>query len=143
MLPLRSAATLGVVLCLCRVMTAAGQPETFAGHLSPLPANALESRTLQGRGRATASLDKNTLTIKATFDGLNAVVTAVAVRRAVPGMRGPVQFTVPVPTGTIGTIEATVTLTPTQVDDLKRGWYYLQIDTARHPEGHLRGWLLQ
>lgn len=114
----------------------------FMGHLSPLPANARESVTMQGKGRVTASLDGTTLVIQATFEGLNSPAAAAAIRRAIPGMRGDVQFPLTVTRGTNGSIAAKLTLTPAQMAEVKRGWYYIQIDTEKNPEGHIRGWLL-
>ena len=65
-------------------------------------------------------------------------------------MRGPAVFDLvvantPGPSGpassTAGTISATLDLTPTQVDDLGRDRFYVQLHSEKAPEGNLWGWL--
>lgn len=120
----------------------AAQPrQTFSVRLAPLPASPRDYLAMRGQGRGTASLEGRTLTIKATFEGLSSPAASAAIRHAIPGLRGPVMFPLPVSKTTDGSIETTITLTPAQVEELKRGRYYLQIDTEKNPEGHVRGWL--
>lgn len=120
----------------------AAQPrQTFSVRLSPLPASPRDYLTMRGQGRASASLDGRTLTIKGTFEGLSSAAVSAAIRHAMPGLRGPVEFPLPLSKTTNGSIETTITLTSAQVEELKRGRYYLQIDTEKNPEGHIRGWL--
>ena len=138
----RMAFVFTIVACSLVPAGAAQRRSTFSGHLSPLPANARESVTMQGKGLVNASLVDRTLTIDAKFEGLNSPATGATIRRAVPGLRGPVQFPLSVVRSTSGSIKTTLTLTPAQIDEVGRGWFYLQIDTEKNPEGHLRGWLL-
>jgi hypothetical protein len=46
-------------------------------------------------------------------------------------------------TGNTGTISGTFDLTPDQVDALKKGRLYVQIQSEGAPNGHLLGWLLK
>jgi hypothetical protein len=65
------------------------------------------------------------------------------VHRAPRGLRGPNVFDLTVTKATSGTVEGTVTLTNAQVEELRRGWYYVQIHTEKNADGQLRGWLLK
>jgi hypothetical protein len=47
------------------------------------------------------------------------------------------------PPGTSGTIAGSFDLTPAQVDALKAGKLYIQINSEGAPNGHLLGWLLK
>jgi hypothetical protein len=47
------------------------------------------------------------------------------------------------PPGTTGTIAGSFDLTPAQVDALKQGKLYIQINSEGAPNGHLLGWLLK
>jgi hypothetical protein len=47
------------------------------------------------------------------------------------------------PPGTSGTITGSMDLTPAQVDALKAGKLYIQINSEGAPNGHLLGWLLK
>jgi hypothetical protein len=40
-----------------------------------------------------------------------------------------------------GTVSGTLSLTPLQVQDLRKGWLYVQIHSERAPDGNLWGWL--
>ena len=45
--------------------------------------------------------------------------------------------------GKTGTIAGTLDLTPQQVDALKKGKLYVQVQSEGAPNGHLLGWLLK
>jgi hypothetical protein len=40
-------------------------------------------------------------------------------------------------------VSATLDLTPQQIESLKKGRLYLQIDSEKAPDGNLWGWLLR
>ena len=70
--------------------------------------------------------------------------------RAQKGVRGQAVFDLvvantPGPSGpassTAGTISGALDLTPTQVDDLGRERFYVQLHSEKAPEGNLWGWL--
>jgi hypothetical protein len=124
------------------VMTAAN-PEVFTGRLTSLPVDATTVAGMRGSGAVTARLDGATLNITGDFANLNTPVIGAHVHRAVPGVRGPVAFDLTVTNGTSGTISGTLTLTPAQAADLRRGWYYVQLQTKGNPDGQIRGWLLK
>jgi CHRD domain-containing protein len=99
---------------------------------------------MKGSGKVVAELHGNALILTGEFKDVNSPVTAAHVHRAVKGLRGPAAFDVTVKKATVtgGTIEGKLTLSTSQITDLRRGWYYVKIHTEANPEGHLRGWLL-
>jgi CHRD domain-containing protein len=117
--------------------------EVFEARLTAVPVDTVTVRTTTGSGSVTAVLEGNTLTLAGKFDGMNSPATAAHVHRARKGLRGPNVFDLTVTKATSGTIEGTLRLTPTQVEELAKGGYYVQIHTEKNSDGHLRGWLLK
>lgn len=116
--------------------------EMYQARLSPLGVTNATVDTTTGFGSATATLSGNRLTIEATFEGLTGAATAANVRRGPKGIPGPVVFELNVPKASSGKINATLELTPDQLNDLREARMYLQIHSERAPEGSIRGWLL-
>ena len=116
---------------------------TFKGRLSSVPINAATAGSTLGAGTLVATLQGSVLTIKGTFEGLNSPATSAHVHRERPGLRGPDIFALTVTKAVTGTVEGTLTLSTRDKDALQRGWLYVQIQTERNPEGHLRGWLFK
>jgi CHRD domain-containing protein len=123
--------------------TDAQRREVFEARLTAVPVDTVTVRTTTGSGSVTAVLDGNTLTLAGKFDGMNSPATVAHVHRARKGLRGPNVFDLTVTKATSGVIDATLKLTPTQIEELAKGWYYVQINTERNGDGHLRGWLLR
>jgi hypothetical protein len=121
----------------------AQQGDVYKGRFAAMPVTAVTAPTMKGSGSVSAVLKGNTLTVSGKFEGLSSPVTMAHVHRARPGMRGPNVFDLTVTKATSGTIEAALTLTPAQVDEVRKGWYYVQLHTEKNPEGHLRAWLLK
>jgi CHRD domain-containing protein len=117
--------------------------EVFAARLTAVPIDTVSVRTTTGSGSVTAVLEGTTLTLTGKFDGMNSPATVAHLHRARKGLRGPSLFDLTVTKATSGTLEGTLKLTATQIEDLDKGWYYVQIHTERNAEGHLRGWLLK
>jgi hypothetical protein len=121
--------------------------EAFKGRLSTVPVDATTAPTTTGSGSLVALLadnrDGNKLTINGKFEGMNSPATVAHVHRAPRGLRGPSVFDLVVTKATGGIVEGNLTLTAAQVEELKKGWYYVQIHTEKNPEGQLRGWLLK
>lgn len=133
----------GATVLLSAGMASAQSGEAFKGRLSAVPVSAATRPTTTGSGTLTAVLAGNTLTINGKFDGMNSPATVAHLHRAPKGLRGPNVFDLIVTKATSGTVEGSLTLTAGQVEELKQGWYYVQIHTEQNPEGQLRGWLLQ
>jgi hypothetical protein len=131
------------VLALSALAGSAQGSKTYKARLSPVPLDAQLSQVVSGLGSATATLSGNTLTVNGTFDGLKSPATIAQIHQAQPGVRGPVVFDLKVsPNGMGGTISGSLTLTPQQVADLNKSWFYIQLHSEKAPDGNLWGWLM-
>lgn len=116
---------------------------TFKGRLSKVPVDAKMVPVIIGTGMATAQLSGTRVTISGTFEGMGTNATAAKLYESkVRGTRGAAIAELAVTKAPAGTISGTVNLTPSQVESLKAGRLYIQIDSEKGPEGHLWGWLL-
>jgi len=141
------AALAACLLCLASFAAAqrAESPETFKGRLSPVPINISMMATIAGSGSLTATLKGNQFTIEGTFEGLRSPATTAQIHRAPKGIPGPVVsgFELTVSKAVAGTISGTIELNPDQIADLRKGQWYVQIQSERAPDGNLWGWLLR
>lgn len=104
---------------------------------------AMQSK-IAGLGSATATLDGNKLSIQGKFEGLLSPATEAHLRQGVAtGVRGPEVFDLTVTKGASGTVTGSVDLTPSQIEDLNKGKFYIQIASEKAPDGNLWGWLLR
>jgi len=111
--------------------------ETFKARLSTSPIPLQMKAT--GSGLVTAQLNGKTLTISGTFEGLRASASAARIHRGPKtGVRGPAIFDLTVTNSMSGTVSGSIELSAAQIDDLKNGRLYIQIE----PEGNIWGWLL-
>jgi hypothetical protein len=119
--------------------------ETFKARLSPVPINIAMMATVAGSGSLSATLKGNQLTVEGTFEGLRSPATTAQIHRGPKGIPGPVVpgFDLTVTKAAKGTIGGTLALTPDQVVDLRKGLWYVQIQSERAPDGNLWGWLLK
>jgi CHRD domain-containing protein len=134
---------LGAALVGPPALPGAQQGDTFKGVFARLPMGAADVATMTGSGSFTAVLDGDMLKITGKFEGLGSPATMAHVHRAYKGMRGPIVFDLNVTKAAAGTIDGHLKLTPAQVDELRKGWLYVQIHTAKNPDGQLRAWLLK
>lgn len=132
---------IGAILFASTQFVDAQSAETYRGRLSAVPIDFATAPTTTGAGSVTATLSGTTLTIAGTFDGLNSAATTAHLHRAPKGLRGPRVFDLAVTKATKGTIDGRLTLTAAQMQDLRQGWYFVQIHTEKNPDGHLRAWL--
>ncbi len=126
--------------------TLVGQARTYQTRLSPVPIDTAMMATIAGSGQVTATLTGTKLSISGTFEGLKSPATVARLHRAQKGVRGPAVFDLvvantPAASSMAGTLSATLDLTPTQVDDLGRERFYVQVHSEKAPEGNLWGWL--
>ena len=117
--------------------------DTFKARLSPVPINVSMLSTIAGTGSLTAILKGKQLTVQGTFDGLRSPATTVQIRRGPKGLRGPAILDLMVTKGDKGTVSGTVELSPDQIEDLRNGRLYVQIQSQGAPDGNLWGWLLK
>ncbi|MEP6962486.1 MAG: CHRD domain-containing protein [Acidobacteriota bacterium] len=127
-----------------KVTTSTKIPNVFKGRLSKVPVDAKMVPEIIGVGNATATLNGSSVTIAGTFEGLGTPATIAQLRdsKVLRGMRGPVIGDLTIDKAATGKISGMVNLTSEQVTDLKDGKLYVQIHSAKGPEGHLWGWLL-
>jgi hypothetical protein len=119
------------------------QGAVYKTRLSPMPVDANSQAATTGTGTVTATLRGTTLSLTGTFSGLQKPATSANLHVGPRGIPGPAQLPVTVTKATSGTISGELMLSSAQVDHLKRGRLYLQIQSEAAPEGNLRGWLLQ
>jgi hypothetical protein len=102
---------------------------------------AQETPALQSAARGTASFILSTHKDKLTFRVTASMITPTAahVHRGLAGVAGPVAFEL----GSLGaTIEGTQALNAAQAGDLANGLFYVNLHSAAHPMGEIRGQLL-
>ncbi|HTB20287.1 MAG TPA: CHRD domain-containing protein [Bryobacteraceae bacterium] len=139
MSPVRLVMSIGFALSL-----AAQAPETYKVRLSPVPVEAKTRADIAGIGAATATLSGSKLSITGTFEGLpSAAVDAKVHQGPVTGVHGPAILDIKVAHATSGMLSASLDLTPQQIESLKKGKLYIQIDSERAPDGNLWGWFLR
>jgi hypothetical protein len=117
--------------------------DTFKARLSPVPISVSMLSTIAGTGSLTATLKGKQLTVQGTFEGLRSPATTVQMRRGPKGLRGPAILDLMVTKADKGTVSGTVDLSPDQIEDLRTGRLYVQIQSQGAPDGNLWGWLLK
>jgi CHRD domain len=141
------AALVACLLCLASFAAAqsGASGETFKTRLSPVPINIAMMATIAGSGSLTATLQGTQLKIDGSFEGLRSPATTAQIHRASKGIPGPVVpgFELTVTKDVKGEISGTIALTPDQIADLRKGLWYVQIQSERAPDGNLWGWLLR
>lgn len=121
----------------------AAAQQSFKVRLRPVPIEAATAAATTGAGAATAELTGRRLSLRGSFAGLQGAATAAELHQGpVMGVRGPAFADVAVPAATSGNFSVEVTLTAAQVEALRQGQIYLQIDSASAPDGNLWGWVL-
>ena len=130
---------------------------SYKVRLAPAPPLGLrgEGRTpasfVAGIGSATATLSGRKLTVTGSFEKMASAATVAKLGLGlVAGARLDLIHDLTLtkapqgtPPGTSGTIAGSIELTPAQVDALKAGKFYIQINSEGAPNGHLLGWLLK
>jgi|ERR1051326_2554048 hypothetical protein len=123
---------------------AAQNQDTYKIRIAPVARDVAMQKTVAGSGSATAVLSGNKLTINGTFEGMPSAATAAKIHHGLTtGVRGSPFLDLMVTKAAKGTISGSFDLTPEQVQYLKQGKLYIQIDTERAPDGTLWGWLLK
>ena len=127
------------------VLSLAGQNgETFKGRLSAMPADARTRPNLAGSGSVTAVLSGTKLAITGSFEELLSAATSASLHSSVAaGVRGPGIGELTISKATSGTLSGSVELTPAQLNNLRKGGLYIQIDSEKAPDGVLWGWFLR
>jgi len=122
--------------------SAAQAKAQFRARLSPVPIDVAMQNAIAGSGSATATLVGTKLTVTGKFADLKTPATVARIHAGMRGVRGPAVLDLTVEKATSGSIDGSFDLTPPQLDDLMKGRMYIQIHSAKAPEGNLWGWLL-
>jgi len=123
---------------------AAAAEEKFHTRLAPVSMDATMRATVAGLGTATATLAGSKLTISGTFEGLLSPATTAQLRLSrVAGVRGPAVFDLTVTHATSGSLSGSVDLSSDQGEALRKGRFYIQIQSEKAPDGNLWGWLMR
>jgi len=121
---------------------AAAAEEKFHTRLAPVPLDATMRATVAGIGTATATLAGTKLTITGTFEGLLSPATTAQLHLSrVAGVRGPAVFDLTVSHATSGSLSGSIDFSADQVEALRKGRFYIQIQSEKAPDGNLWGWL--
>jgi hypothetical protein len=115
---------------------------TFKARLSLMPLDLAMTATMAGSGSLTATLSGSTLTLNGRFQGLKSPATIAQLHKGQRGVRGPAVLDLQATKAVEGTISATITLTPSQLQDLQNSRLYVQLHSEKAPDGNLWGWLL-
>src|SRR5688572_15531633 len=138
---LLAAAAISMSPWLAPTLTAQGG-DKYSARLAWVPITGAER--VIGKGIATATLSGKTLAIAGSFEGLGGPATIARLHQGVAkGARGKPVADVTVPKSTSGTFSAAVALTDEQIEALKQGKLYLQLngDKGLAPGGaNLWGW---
>ena len=114
----------------------------YSTELDPVAHTAAERADVLGIGAVTAELAGNRLTVRGAFSGLPSPATAAHVRMGLAmGVPGPVIGDLSATKSTAGSISGSVTLSSAQIAALEKNAIYVQLDSARAPDGNLWGWL--
>ena len=135
---IRSAAA---VLAVC-IGPALAADTSFTTELDPVAHTPAERANVMGIGQVKAELAGTRLSVSGTFSGLPSPATAAQLRMGTAmGVPGPVIGDLNVTNSTKGSISGSVTLSSVQIAALGKNALYVQLDSARAPDGNLWGWL--
>jgi CHRD domain-containing protein len=136
-------AVIGVAMLSLGLSVGAQGSNVYKARLSPVPIDATMAATVAGSGSVTATLAGTKLSIAGTFEGLRSPATTANVHFGRKGVRGASLFDLTITKATSGTITGDRTLTSVQMDNLKDGKLYVQVQSEKAPDGNLWGWLLK
>jgi uncharacterized repeat protein (TIGR01451 family) len=112
------------------------QPTLFTANLTGAQETPANNSTGSGSATLLLSPDETTARVSLNFSGLTSAQTDAHIHG--PGGAGvvaPILF--PLPNGNVSDFE--ITLTPTDVSDLKSGLLYINVHSANFPNGEIRG----
>jgi hypothetical protein len=139
---LLGAVTASVAMLASAASAAQTPAASFRARLTPVPVETSTAATITGSGTVTATLNGTRLSVSGTFAGMKSAATIAQMHFGARGVRGPVEFDLTVEKAPSGAISGNANLNKSQLDSLRKGWFYVQIHAEQAPEGNLWGWLL-
>lgn len=132
-----------LLVCL-PVLASTALAEEFAARLGRVPVDSRNQTSIAGLGQADAELDGRRLTIAGNFAGLLSPATTANLHMGpAVGAHGPVIHSLKVSARADGELDGSVELNREQVEALRAGRIYIQIQSEGAPDGNLWGWLLR
>jgi len=139
----RAVIVLGALI-LMTISAGAQSEEKFKIRIAPVPLDGSMRTTVAGSGSAMATLSGNKLTITGTFEGMPSAATTARIHHGLAtGVRGSPFLDLTVTKAPKGTVSGSFELTPEQLQYLKQGKLYIQIQSEKAPDGTLWGWILK
>jgi hypothetical protein len=130
-------------LALCAAVPGFAKDDAWKARLSRVPIDSATAAKVTGIGHVTAELDGGKLEIMGDFEGLQGAATGGELHEGpVTGARGETVAQFSVPHQAAGSVSASLELTPEQLEALRAGRLYVQINSESAPDGNLWGWLL-
>jgi uncharacterized repeat protein (TIGR01451 family) len=112
------------------------QPALFTANLTAAQETPPTNSTGAGTATILLSPDETTARVSLNFSGLTSAETDAHIHGpAAPGVVGVILF--PLPTGNVSDFQ--ISLTPTDVANLKNGQLYVNVHTTNFPNGEIRG----
>ena len=112
------------------------QPTLFVANLNGAQETPPNSSTATGTATVLLSPDETTARVSLNFSGLSSSETAAHIHG--PGAQGvSAQILFPLTTGNLG--DVLISLTPTDVANLKNGLLYINVHSSNFPSGEIRG----
>jgi uncharacterized repeat protein (TIGR01451 family) len=112
------------------------QPTLYLAHLDGVKETPPNLSNANGIASILLDIDETTARVSLNFDGLSSAQTDAHIHGPAPrGTAAPPLFTLP--QGSFQDFQ--ITLTPSQVRDLKAGLFYINVHSANFPAGEIRG----
>ena len=116
---------------------------TIRLRLTTAPMDASMRNVIGGTGAGTATVRGTKLDVTGMFEGLPLPASAAHIHNGrATGVRGPAILDLTVTKAASGAFSGSFDLTETQMESLKRGRLYIQIDNEKAQDGDLWAWLL-
>jgi hypothetical protein len=130
-------------LAFCAAVPGLAKDDSWTARLSTVPIEAATAATVTGVGQASAELRGRKLEITGSFEGLHGAATTAELREGpATGVRGDPVAQISVTQDVAGSVSASLALSSDQIEGLRAGRLYIQINSKSAPDGNLWGWLL-
>jgi hypothetical protein len=116
--------------------------QVFQGDFDPMPHDNSGRDNVVGGGEVRATLSGNVLSLAGNFSGLSSPAIGAHLNRGLAmGVPGAAVAVLDVTKAEQGTVSGTVKLGPDALAALKRGAFYVELDSKAAPDGNSWSWL--